>query len=85
MPEQSTQQFIGQRVIEAPPIPKFCENARMRRFSVGPYPWLACENCDGDGTALLFFGPGVARRVRNYPEQWYDLSDEALYALSWSR
>ncbi|MBW8838778.1 MAG: hypothetical protein JF602_02825 [Gemmatimonadetes bacterium] len=37
------------------------------------------------GPALLFKGDHVARRIREYPARWRDLSDEELYALSWSR
>jgi hypothetical protein len=37
------------------------------------------------GPALLFKGEHIARRVRRYPKNWRELSDEALYALSWSR
>ncbi len=31
---------------------------------------------------LIFLGPGVARRVRTYPADWFDLSDDALVRLS---
>ena len=34
---------------------------------------------------LVFSGDGVARRVRSFPPQWRELSDDALYDLSWSR
>jgi hypothetical protein len=34
---------------------------------------------------LIFSGPGVGRRVRNYPPNWRDLPAEQLYKLSWSR
>jgi hypothetical protein len=37
------------------------------------------------GPALLFKGDHIARRIREYPKHWRELSDEALYALSWSR
>ena len=37
------------------------------------------------GPALLFKGEHIARRVRRCPKNWRELSDEALYALSWSR
>lgn len=36
-------------------------------------------------TDLLFETEGLARRVREYPEQWYLLPDEALAALSRGR
>jgi len=37
------------------------------------------------GPALLFKGDHIARRIRYYPKDWRQLSDEELYALSWSR
>ena len=37
------------------------------------------------GPALVFKGDRVARRVRVYPGNWRGLTDEQLYALSWSR
>jgi hypothetical protein len=37
------------------------------------------------GPALLFLSPGFGRRVRTYPSNWRELSDEDLYSLSWNR
>lgn len=37
------------------------------------------------GPALIFHSGRIARRVREYPKAWDELSDEQLYALSWSR
>lgn len=34
------------------------------------------------GTHLLFEADHVMRRVRVYPGNWYELSDEELYALT---
>ena len=34
------------------------------------------------GTHLVFDGELVMRRLRSFPAEWYDLSDDALYALS---
>ena len=34
---------------------------------------------------LLFESDAVMRRVRNYPDDWRDLPDEALFALSEGR
>jgi hypothetical protein len=34
------------------------------------------------GTHLMFDGEVVMRRVRCFPSDWYDLSDDELYALS---
>jgi hypothetical protein len=35
------------------------------------------------GMSLIFASDGAVRRVRNYPREWPDLSDEELIALSW--
>ena len=74
----------GPRAFEAPPIPQFCGNSPVRRFYIGPYPWLVFEHTDNHGPALFFFGPGTARRVRRFPPNWQELSDELLYAVSWT-
>lgn len=34
------------------------------------------------GTHLVFDGELVMRRLRIFPANWYELSDDALYALS---
>ncbi len=34
---------------------------------------------------LIFESDLVIRRVREYPENWRDLDDAALWALSWKR
>jgi len=34
--------------------------------------------------SLVFESDSAVRRVRNFPEQWRSLGDEALFALSWS-
>jgi hypothetical protein len=34
------------------------------------------------GVTLVFSGDDVMRRVRNFPADWYTLSDQALYTLS---
>jgi hypothetical protein len=34
---------------------------------------------------LVFESEDVIRRVRNYPTNWVDLSDDALLAVSWER
>ena len=34
------------------------------------------------GTHLVFDGELVMRRVRNFPPNWYLLSDDELYALT---
>ena len=35
------------------------------------------------GNTLVFETDGVIRRVRNFPDNWRELSPEALLALSW--
>jgi hypothetical protein len=34
---------------------------------------------------LVFESEGVIRRVRNYPTNWLDLTDDELIAVSWER
>jgi hypothetical protein len=36
------------------------------------------------GMSLVFSAEGAMRRVRNYPANWLDLTDEELIALSWN-
>lgn len=40
---------------------------------------------DRRGPDLLFESDSVIRRVRSYPENWYELSDDELLHLSWNR
>lgn len=35
------------------------------------------------GRSLIFSSEAAVRRVRDYPENWFSLSDEELAALSW--
>lgn len=35
------------------------------------------------GASLIFSSDNVVRRVRGYPAEWRDLTDDALLALSW--
>jgi hypothetical protein len=35
------------------------------------------------GLSLIFSSEGAVRRVRDYPENWFALSDEDLAELSW--
>ena len=35
------------------------------------------------GRSLIFWSDGAVRRVRDYPADWHDLSDEELVRLSW--
>jgi hypothetical protein len=34
---------------------------------------------------LIFESPAIVRRVRDYPENWFDLTDEELMAVSQHR
>ena len=70
--------------IEPPQFPA-CASGIGRHFRVDGIAWLVCADGSRNGPALLFLGPGVMRRVRQYPADWLELSDDALYALSWSR
>ena len=66
-----------------------CRNLVSRRIIVGGTSWVVCEDPDVAaptfGPSLVFYGPGAARRVRDYPKRWLELSDEDLYAVSWRR
>jgi hypothetical protein len=35
------------------------------------------------GLSLIFWSEGAVRRVRDYPAEWYLLSDDDLALLSW--
>jgi hypothetical protein len=35
------------------------------------------------GLSLIFSSDGAVRRVREYPDTWFSLSDDELFALSW--
>jgi hypothetical protein len=51
--------------------------------------WSVGERSDGEGsakrTSLIFESNDSARRVREYPATWRDLSPVELEALSWRR
>jgi hypothetical protein len=59
----------------------------MRHFEADGYRWLVREveappfDRRG-GRQLIFDGELIMRRVRLYPADWYQLSDEDLYAVS---
>jgi hypothetical protein len=36
------------------------------------------------GMSLIFASEAAVRRVRDYPADWMDLSDQELMALSWN-
>lgn len=56
--------------------------ADARHFRVGVVEWTVYE---AEGPCLIFESEKIARRVRDVPSRWRDLSDEELIALSWSR
>ena len=37
------------------------------------------------GPSLIFEGSDVVRRVKRFPENWRELADDVLFALSWQR
>lgn len=62
-------------------------NARWLRVDGGQ--WCVYEDEDPydrrRGPSLVFEGSDVVRRVKRFPEDWRDLDDDALFALSWGR
>jgi hypothetical protein len=62
--------------------------ARARRLTIEGVSWIVYEDRPRGLEArpsLVFFGPGFARRVRQYPENWRELADDQLLSLSWTR
>ena len=60
-----------------------------RQFIVDATRWLVYElpppSFDRRMTSTLVFeSDEVIRKVRNFPNNWRDLSDDELFALSWS-
>jgi len=57
-----------------------------RSFRHGFVTWCVYETRHPHfGDSLIFESDRIARRVRNYPLNWRDLSDEQLAVLSFSR
>lgn len=57
-----------------------------RSFRQGYVTWCVYEDRHPNlGDSLIFESDRIARRVRNYPANWRDLSDEQLAVLSLSR
>ena len=59
-----------------------------RRVAIEGVLWIVYEERPRgleDRPSLVFFGPGFARRVRRYPENWRELADDQLFSLSWTR
>lgn len=57
-----------------------------RSFRMGFVTWCVYEDRHPHwGDSLIFDSDRIARRVRNYPANWRDLTDEQLAQLSLSR
>ena len=70
----------------ASPAADTSPDAGKRQFIIGGELWFVHEHStSGNDTALVFESPNTARRVRDYPRNWRDLSDQELYSLSWKR
>lgn len=58
--------------------------SRVRDLVIDGEPWRVYEQdaVHPEGpSCLIFLSPGVARRVRTYPVDWFELTDEALAGL----
>lgn len=60
---------------------------KVRRISADGLRWVVQEVAAPafdrrGGTHLLFDGETIMRRVREFPKNWHQLSDEELYELS---
>jgi hypothetical protein len=60
-----------------------------RNIFVEGVPWLVYELPPmvfdrRNSPSLVFETDGTVRRVRDYPPNWRELSDDELFALSWS-
>lgn len=90
MPESRRASEKGLYVHTIWPRPNLPVGTPCRHFLVGNQEWTVCEDpgARGDETrhpALVYYGPGIARRVRTFPLNWIELSEGELYALSWGR
>lgn len=65
------------------------ERAGARWLLLAGEQWCVYEDEDPydrrRGPSLVFEGGDVVRRVKRFPENWRELEDEALFALSWRR
>lgn len=66
------------------------QRASARRLRIDGAEWLVYELVERDAreradASLVFESESTMRRVRQYPSIWRTLSDEELFALSWSR
>lgn len=65
--------------------PPDCADLPKRVFRLHGTEWTVCERTGQQGAALVFYAPGVARRVTRYPAHWQEIPVEVLYELSWQR
>jgi hypothetical protein len=73
---------IDQHQIRRSPAP-----GKVRRISADGLRWLVQEVAAPafdrrGGTHLMFDGETIMRRVREFPANWMELSDEELFELS---
>lgn len=66
------------------------EHGRTRHLMHHGVEWLVYERAWGEydrrsATKLVFESEGAVRVVRNFPAEWYALTDDELVALSWTR
>ena len=59
-----------------------------RELVIDDVPWIVYELPPDvfdrrKSPSLVFESQEAIRRVRNYPQEWRDLSDEDLFAVSW--
>jgi hypothetical protein len=66
--------------------PPECAGLPKRSFRLDGMQWTVCEHRPANrGPALVFYAPGIARRVTCYPTNWQEITPEELYAVSWRR
>jgi hypothetical protein len=65
----------------------FTYDRRERIVVIGGVQWRVrvVVSFDRRGPDLVFESDSVIRRVRSFPENWHELTDEELLRLSWSR
>ena len=76
---------------EHEPLPSLLREAQRtgKRLVVDGEPWLVYELPAStfdrrSSPSLIFESESTVRRVRAYPADWRSLSDEDLFALSWT-
>lgn len=61
----------------------------MRQITIGVTIWNVYEHVPQydrrAGPTLVFASDGAMRRVRDFPDRWWELSDDELLAISWNR